>query len=204
MQNLSTSALYQAQKEKCSAYWKQWGIDIPWDKLFIPPQSEGLITLGYEPRLFTEDQKIQKYKEHHGEDVVWCYYHTQNKTIEESIKRQGARPIAGYLYWYEGNQEPDTKHLNKSYDMFSIEYDKTFAIPTEGITMADRYRLETGTMMDIVGLTRFDALDADGNAMSMCRNGNGRFFMNGSTPGSRDEGFGPREIKFLYPSPFRR
>jgi hypothetical protein len=66
-------------------------------------------------------------------------------------------------------------------------------IPIEGLMAAFRYRVETGKMMDEKGLTRFHALDSDGDAMCMCE-GNGWLNVNGDFRDSRDADYGPREV----------
>jgi hypothetical protein len=186
------------QVQKLTKYWKEkWNHDIPWDKLVIPKQPAGLNVLEYEPNIFTEDEKLEKYKQNHGQDSVWCYYHTQNSTVKDSIQIQEARPAGPYLYWHAGGQEPDKKHLKKSYDMFNTEHQENgtnFAIPTEGITMADRYRVETKKMMDVNGLTRFDALDHDGDVIHMSGDDHGYFYVDGYNRDDRYSVHGPREV----------
>ncbi len=194
------ASVHAKQIQKLTKYWKEkWNHDIPWDTLVIPQQPAGLNVLEYEPNIFTEDEKLAKYKENHGEDAVWCYYHTQNLTVKDSIQSQGIRPTGPYLYWHAGGQEPDKKHLNKSYDMFDAEHQETginFAIPTEGITMADRYRFETKKMMDVAGLTFFHALDHDGDAMDMYEGSDGKFSIDRIDRTFQNGKYGPREVVF--------
>lgn len=198
--SIKIPTIHQRQIDKLTKYWKdKWNHNIPWDTLVIPEQPKGLNVLEYEPSIFTEDEKLAKYKENHGEDSVWCCYHNQDLKVKDSIKLQANRPAGPYLYWHVGGQESDRKHLNKSYVLFDAECHEegiNFAIPTEGITMADRYRVETNKMMDVKGLTIFHALDHYGYAMFMCRRDDGWFYIYGDYRVHRDSDHGPREVSF--------
>ena len=137
----------------------------------------------------TEDDAFNAYAKQFGKDKVWKYY----DSITSSIKEQQARPEDDYAVCHVGGDEADM--LGKSYDD-GINAGIKFMIPKEGIISAFRYRTETGKMYDVKGLTRFAALDSDGDAMRMRRDVDGQFGISGGYRGLRDSDYGLRQVSF--------
>lgn len=193
---IPTNSIWARQIEKLTKFWQEnFNHEIVWSELTFPNEKDGFNVLEYIPIGFTEDDIFEKYKQLFGADKTYCYYNTQSKTIRESIDLQQLRPDGNRLLLHCGGDEPDAKHLNRSYNDFCSD-NKNYMIPIEGIISAFRYRVETGKMMDVKGLTRFHALDSDGGAMSMCRNGNGEFCIDRYARDYRDSDRGPREVSF--------
>jgi len=69
-------------------------------------------------------------------------------------------------------------------------------VPLEGIISAFRHRFETGEMYDIVGVTRFSALDHCGSAVGMGQLGNGEFNVGRNFRDSRLSNYGLRQVSF--------
>lgn len=193
---IPTNSVWDRQIEKLTKFWKDnFNHNIVWSELIFPEEKEGFNILEYIPNCFTEDDVFEKYKEIFGKDKVWCYYHTQLKKIRESIKTQQSRPEGSRLLLHCGGAEPDAEHLNKSYDDFSGD-GKNYMVPIEGIITGLRYRVETGNMVDVKGLTTFHALDHDGYVMDVCRLGNVQLRIGKSNRNYRYSGHGPREVSF--------
>lgn len=195
--SVPVNAIWDRQIEKLTKFWKEnFNHDIVWSELTFPDEKDGFNILEYIPNGFTEEDDVfEKYKEIFGKDKVWCYYHTQSKKIRESIKTQQSRTDGNRLVLHRGGAEPDAEHLNKSYDDFSGD-GKNYMVPIEGIITALRYRVETGNMMDVKGLTRFHALDDDGSAMNMCGSDDGKFCIGRYGRTNRNSDSGPREVSF--------
>lgn len=193
---IPTTSVWDRQIEKLTKFWKDnFNHEIVLSDLVFPEEKEGFNILEYIPVGFTEDDVLEKYKGIFGKDKVWCYYHTQSKKIRESIMSQQSRPEGNRLLLHRGGPEPDTEHLNRSYDDFCND-GRQYMIPLEGIIAALRYRIETGNMMDVKGLTRFHALDHYGYAVNMCGGGDGQFGIGRHDRDNRDSDGGPREVSF--------
>ena len=111
----------------------------------------------------------------------------------EVIKEQQERPNGDYAICHVGEDELDM--LDKSYDD-GISENIKFMVPKEGIISAFRYRTETGKMYDVKGLTRFAALDSDGDAINMCRISDGRFHIDNEDCDYRYCARGLRQVSF--------
>ncbi len=182
----------EVKKQKTITFWKtQFNTDIP-ETDIIPPQPEHLSYLSWSPEksLRNCDEVLQKYKEQFGEDNIYCYY----DSIDESIQTQQDRTEESYWYWHKGEEEPDKRHRGKSYDVFSKEETK-YMIPFEGIVFAYEYRLSTGKMLDIDGVTYFHALYSGGNVILMCEN-DSEFYFDYNYRNRSNDKYGPREISF--------
>ena len=184
---------WKREKEKISKFTREvLGIEVDWTKVVIPTTDiPGMSYLEYIPASLSEDQLFALYAKQFGKDKVWKYY----DSITKAIKEQQARPAGDYSMLHRGGDEPDTEHLNKSYNDFSQD-GKKYMVVKEGLIAAMRYRFETGKMYDVKGVTRFHALDSDGDVMCMSRFDDGQFSMDRSYRGNRLADYGPREVSF--------
>ena len=180
------------QKKKIERFYKSiFNFTIDWSKIMLAEKIEGFDFLEYVLAKLAEDDIFNAYAKKFGKDAVWKYY----DSIRKAIKEQQTRPSGNYSFSHRGGIEPDAEHLNKSYD--DIYQDgNDYMIPKEGLLSAFRYRFETGNMWDIKGVTRFHALDSDGNAMGMDCSGDDQFYVSYGNRGSRYSDGGPREISF--------
>jgi hypothetical protein len=184
--------IWDRQIEKLTKFWKEeFNHDILWEQILFPEEKEGFGVLEYNPNCFTENDVFNKYAQKFGKDKVWKYY----GNIRQNIKVQQPHSTQAQLFLHRGGQEPDAEHLGKSYDDFCND-GKQYINPLEGLIIAFRYRVETGKMMDEKGLTRFHALDSDGNAMSMYSRDDGKFYVGRDNRDNRDSDSGPREVSF--------
>lgn len=178
------------EKRRIEVFYKKFfSHTIDWLKFSLPVKNEKMNRLDFSFSDITEDQYFEAYAEKFGKDTVWKYYNSITKTIKE----QQVRPIGNYAYCHVGGDEPDL--LNKSYDN-GINENIKFMIPKEGIISAFRYRIETGKMYDVKGLTKFAALDSDGNAMFMLRLGNGQFYVGYAARADHNPDHGLRQVDF--------
>ena len=172
-----------------------FGIKVDWKGIAIPTGPAEFKHLELILKELTEDQIYNAYAKKFGKDKVWKYYDSISKTINRDKGGEALRPKGNYLILHLGGDEPDVKHLNKSYNDFSDDGNK-YMIVKEGMIAAMRYRFETDKMYDGKGFTRFHSLLADGNAMYMCGNGRGQFRISGFDRGNRDSDHGPRQVVF--------
>ena len=184
---------WKREKEKISKFTREvLGIEVDWTKVVIPTTDiPGMSHLEYIPASLSEDQLFALYAKQFGKDKVWKYY----DSITKAIKEQQARPAGDYAMLHRGGDEPDTEHLNKSYNDFSQD-GKKYMVVKEGLIAAMRYRFETGKMYDVKGVTRFHALDSGGDVMDMGRDDDGQFSIGGNFRGFRYSDDGPREVSF--------
>jgi hypothetical protein len=192
--SISVPDILQEERQKIEKFYAEcFGIKtIGWDKAPVPVTDiSGMKVLEYTPVQLTEDQIFEGYAKKFGKDSVWKAY----ESISKAIQTQQSRPTEDYCFLHKGGTEPDSEHLNKSYDDFSGD-GNNYMVPREGMIAAMRYRFETGKMYDVKGLTRFHALDSDGNAMGMYRFFNGQFGIGRNNRGNRDSVSGPRQLVF--------
>ncbi|HUC88549.1 MAG TPA: hypothetical protein VMR49_00775 [Candidatus Paceibacterota bacterium] len=180
------------QKKKIERFYKSiFNLTIDWSAVPLPTKVEGFDFLEYMAIKLTEDDIFNAYAKKFGKDAVWKYY----DNIHKAIKEQQSRPNKNYIFCHRGGIEPDVEHLNKSYDDF-YQDGNSYMVPKEGLLSAFRYRFETGNMWDIKGVTRFHALDSDGRALYMSRDGFGRFCVGYGNRDYRNGALGPRQISF--------
>ncbi len=172
-------------------YRKFFGREVDWSKLSVPAKQDGMNRLEVVFSDITEDVAFATYAKKFGANAVWNYY----DSITGSIASQQERPTGDYAFCHVGGAEPDM--LGKSYDD-GINAGTKFMTPKEGIIAALRHRVETRNrnMYDVVGLTRFSALDSDGYAMRMFRSNDGRFNISGDYRDGRDPIYGLRQVGF--------
>jgi len=184
------------EKEKISKFYEVcFGIKVDWKGIVIPTGPAEFNHLELILKELTEDQIYNAYAKKFGKDKVWKYYDSISKTINRDKGGEALRPKGNYLILHLGGDEPDVKHLNKSYNDFSDDGNK-YMIVKEGMIAAMRYRFETDKMYDVKGLTRFHSLDADGYAMLMFRDSYGQFNISWYDRGNRYSDNGPRQGVF--------
>lgn len=180
------------QKKKIERFYKSiFNHTINWSLVKLPAKDEEFDYLEYVLVKLTEDDIFNAYAKKFGKDSVWKYY----DNIRKAIKEQQSRPDVNYAFYHRGGVEPDTEHLNKSYDDF-YQDGNIYMVPKEGLLSAFRYRFETGNMWDVKGLTRFHALDSDGRALRMRRSNDSKFRVGYDYRGYRYYDSGPRQISF--------
>lgn len=185
---------WKREKEKIEKFYaKHFGIkSIGWGKCPIPTTDiPGMKVLEFFSARVTEDQIFAAYKKEFGEDEVYKAYNSISKVIQV----QQDRPKEDYCGLHKGGDEPDAEHLNDTYDMFSAD-GNTYMVPKEGMIAAFRYRIETGKMYDMKGLTRFHALDSYGFVVGMCKDNKGRWNIGGGNREHSYSGSGPRQLVF--------
>ena len=183
-------SLWTEEKLKIKKFYKEYfNRTINWSFGVLPAQSDLFKKIEYIFADITEDQILEAYAKKFGRDKMYLAW----ESITNAIKEQQYRPLGDRVFVHVGGLEPDL--LNKSYDDGISEGIK-FMIPKEGLVAAFRERTETGNMYDVVGLTRLAALDRSGNAMRMCRDGNGKFNMGSLNRGNRSPENGLRQVSF--------
>jgi len=185
---------YLEEKKKISHFYKSCFKDKKWqnpnwEQVAIPEQKENLKRLEYIWNGMTEDEAFEAYALYFGKDKAWKYY----DSISKKIKTVQNRPSKNYVMLHVGGIEPDL--LGKSYND-GIGENLIFMVPLEGIISAFRHRFETGEMYDIVGVTRFSALDHCGSAVGMGQLGNGEFNVGRNFRDSRLSNYGLRQVSF--------
>ena len=157
------------EKKRVEKFYKKFfSRMVDWSKFSLPVKKDNMNRLEIIFSDITEDDAFNTYAKKFGKDSVWKYY----GSITKSIREQQARPANDYAISHVGGDEPD---LLKKSDDDGISENIKFMVPKEGIIAAFRFRTETGKMYDIKGITRFGALDSDGDIMYMRRRSNGRF-----------------------------
>lgn len=185
---------WSAQKAKLVRFYKEiFGKDISFEGIKMPEYTKELSVLGFMDRSINGKMMIQAYKRLFENGSV--YDNGYSKDIDKMIKEQQSRPEGNYAFSHAGGIEPDKLHLNKSYDDFHND-GNNYMVPLEGIMFALQYHFETGNMLDVKGVTRFHALDADGRVLSMYRDDVGQFHLDWFSRGNRHSDFGPRQVNF--------
>ncbi len=180
-----------SEKRKIEKFYKKFfNRTIDWSVFSLPKKTDRMNRLEVSFADLTEDQIFSAYAKKIGENSVWKYY----ESISKAIESQQERPAGDYAFCHVGGEEPDL--LGKSYDD-GIEAVTTFMVPKEGLVAAFRFRVETGKMYDVVGLTRFAALDGGGDAMFMFRDGSGRFIISSDFRDFRNPQCGLRQVVLL-------
>jgi len=179
------------EKLKIEKFYKEYfNRVIDWSMVFFPAKSGIFKKIEYIFVDITEDQILKAYARKFGKDKMYLWW----KSVTNAIKKQQARPVGNRVFAHVGDIEIDMP--NKSYNMGISEGIK-FMIPKEGFIAAFRERTETGKMYDVIGLTRFAALDQDGRAMRMYRDRDGRFCVDGYFRDAQYPNFGLRQIEFV-------
>lgn len=182
--------IWEEQKQQISKFYLEClNITVDWVTVVIPAAAVDFKRLELILADLTEDEIFDAYAKKFGKDKVWKAY----DSIRNAIKEQQDRPKGDYVLLHRGGLEPDTEHLNKSYDDF-FKDGNNYMVPKEGLIAAFRHRFETGNMLDVKGITRFHALDSDGYVMYMFGNTNGEFYMDWYDGGSRYADSGPRQL----------
>lgn len=182
--------LWFEEKMKIEKFYKEYfNRTIDWSMFVLPAKSDIFKKIEYIFADITEDQILEAYAKKFGRDKMYLEW----KSVTNAIKEQQSRPIGNRVFAHVGGIEVDMP--NKSYNMGISEGIK-FMIPKEGFIAAFRERTETDNMYDVVGLTRFAALDQDGNAMCMYGGGSGKFHVDSRNRDNRCSGYGLRQVSF--------
>jgi len=190
--------IFFEEKEKISHFYKTCFKDEKWRNpdfgLTLFPEITG--NLKRPEYIFPEMNKVidvafDSYADYFGKDKVYKAW----KKIADAMdyKSIQSRPEKDYIYLHVGGDEPDL--LNYSYND-GVGQNILFMTPLEGIIAAFRYRFETGRMYDVVGLTRFAALDQNGRAMFMYWDYDGKFYVDGRGRDLRNSERGLRQVSF--------
>ena len=186
----------QEEKEKISKFYQEcFGIKVDWRGITIPTGPARLKHLELILEELTEDQIFEAYARSLGEEKVWRSYVSISKSINREKGGEALRPKGNYAILHLGGDEPDAKHLNKSYNDFSDDGNQ-YMIVKEGLIAAMRHRFETRKAYDVNGLTRFHSLDSKGGAMFMCWCFEGQFGLYGLGHDYRYSSYGPRQVSF--------
>lgn len=170
-------------------YQKFFNRKIDWNKIAVPAKQEGMNRLEVVFSDITEDEALDAYEKQFGTNNVRKYYNS----ITSSIAEQQARPASDYIFCHVGGDEADM--LGKSY-YDGITAGIKFMVPKEGIIAAFRHRAETSKMYDVIGLTRFSALDLGPDAMHMFRGSGGQFHISSDHRDYCDPRYGLRQVCF--------
>lgn len=189
--NKRKDSIWAEEKSKIEKFYKEYfGRTINWSLVSLPAKSDVFKKIEYIFADMTEDQILQAYAKKFGRDKMYLKW----KSVTKAIKTQQDRPVGDRVFAHVGGLEPDL--LNKSYDD-GISLRIKFMVPKEGFIAAFRERTETGNMYDVVGLTRFAALDRSCDVMIMCRDNDGESFTVGSDQYyARDSYYGLRRVSF--------
>lgn len=183
-------SLWAEEKSKIEKFYKEYfNRTIDWSSVSLPAKSDIFKKIEYIFTDITEDQILKAYAKKFGRDKMYLAW----ESVTSAIAEQQSRPVGDRVFSHVGGLEPDL--LNKSYHDGISEGIK-FMIPKEGFIASFRERTETGNMYDVVGITRFAALDRCGGAMYMYRNTYGRFYVDGLNRDSRNSQYGLRQIGF--------
>jgi hypothetical protein len=183
---------WQEHLDSNQKFYKEiFGLDIDMT-LALPEAPEDFVGLLYIPQM-GGDLAVKAYKKLFGDNSV--YDSDYSKNIDAVIKEQQDRPIAPYWIRHRNGVEPDSEHHNKSYDDFHKDGNK-YMVPLEGILFALYYRWQTKYMIDVIGITRFHALDSDGHVLRMRGDDVSQFYLDWYSRGIRRVDSGPRQVNF--------
>ncbi len=158
---------------------------------FVFPEKEGLPVYGFNPRKWNEDQILEAIVKKWGIDI-----YKYLSPVAEKINRQTeqVRPKGAYVFCHSGEDEPDKKHRNKSYDIATVE-GFPFANTVEYMLMQAYHKWSTTNFMDVKGWTRTSSLWSGGSLVcgDFDSAGTELRLINGDR-GSANSGDGPREL----------
>ena len=142
-------------------YQKVFGIDISEIKDMEFPDSDQFPAYMPVASNLDEDQIMEAFKKYFKKDI-YRYKSPAAKNInrDEEAKIQ-PRPSGLYIIAHTGQDEPDTKHRNKSYDD-AVAEKMVFATAKEYLLMTGYHMFTKGYFMDKAGWTRTASLWSDG------------------------------------------
>lgn len=186
--------IWQPQMDAISTFYlKYFNVTVDWAQIVLPKWTKERPRLELILPKITGQMMINAYKKEFGNNAVWDNIFTQN--LEKNIKTQQARSAEPYAFAWTGEVECDTEWKNKSYNDIK-DTTSNLMIPIEGILCALRFRIDTSTMLDQKGLTRFHSLDSDSSVLGMGRFGGGQFSIGNDVVGVRNADGGFRQINF--------
>lgn len=111
-----------------------------------------------------------------------------NREVEQK------RPKGLYVFAHVGGDEPDAKHLGKSYDD-AMQANMTFMNPKEYLLATGFHRWLKDHFMDVKGWTRTSSLWSDGDLVyGRFDSGSSKLCLNDGDRDDRDPDGGPREL----------
>ena len=182
------------EKAKISHFYKtcfkdkKWK-NPDWKRVMFPNGNNNMKRLEFIFFEMTEQEAFDAYSNYFGKDKAWKAWDDITKNINHETVQ--SRPKQNYAIFHVGGSEPDL--LNKSYND-GISENIIFMTPLEGIISAFRYRFETDKMYDVIGLTRFSAIDCNGKAVYMCMNNNCKLAIGSFNCGNRYIHSGLRQV----------
>lgn len=155
------------------------------------PEKEGFATYMAVPPYLDEDQ-IFSCITNHFKVGQYAYQSPVASNINREVEQK--RPQGLYVFAHAGGDEPDAKHLGKSYDDGMVE-NMTFMNPKEYLLATGFHRWLKDHFMDVKGWTRTSSLWSGGYLVDgRFFPGRGKLYLNYSDRDSRSPVGGPREL----------
>lgn len=156
------------------------------------PEKEGFATYMAVPADLDEDQIFSRIVTHFKVgQYAWQSPVADN--IDRKIEQKRSQGL--YVFAHVGGDEPDAKHLGKSYDD-AMAVNMTFMNPKEYLLATGFHRwLNKDHFMDVKGYTRTSSLWSDGGLVNgYCHPSDGKLDLNDGNRDNRDSASGPREL----------
>lgn len=155
------------------------------------PEKEGFATYMAVPMDLDEDEIMKRITSHFKVNPYsWLSPIASN--INRKVEQK--RPQGLYVFAHCGGDEPDAKHLGKSYDD-AMEVNMTFMNPKEYLLATGFHRWLKNHFMDVKGWTRTSSLWSDGGLVcGFWSPSSGRLCLNFGIRDSRFSDSGPREL----------
>lgn len=155
------------------------------------PEKEGFpVYMALVPGM-SEDAVMEKITKHFGVKV-YAWQTPVASNIDRTTAQ--ARPEGVYVFVHVGGDEPDAKHLGKSYDD-AVEASMVFASPLEYLLMTGFHMWKHRRWMDSKCWIRTSSLWSDGSLMGGCWDpSDGRLYLDFGDRDGRGPGSGPREL----------
>lgn len=182
--------IVQAKELLTKFYQEVFNLKINLSK-YVFPCVDGMPVYCFNSRKLNTDQLLKAIVSKWGINS-----YSYMSPIAENIDRSSAqaRPRVAYVFCHTGEEEPDAKHLGKSYDD-AIAEKLIFANPEEYLLMQAYHRYTTGHFMDLKGWTRTSSLWSGGSlVLGFCNSDESRLRLGYGNRGLRDSDSGPREI----------
>lgn len=155
------------------------------------PEKEGFVTYMAVPSDLTEDQIFSCITTHFKEEQ-YSYQSPVASNIKREVEQK--RPQGLYVFSHLGDDEPDAKHLGKSYDD-AMAVNMTFMNTKEYLLVTGFHCWLKDHFMDVKGWTHISSLWSGGHLVNGCwRPGRGGLYLTGSDRDDRLSCDGPREL----------
>jgi hypothetical protein len=193
---IDSNDVWAEEKARLEVFWRViFGYIINWNDFVLPEKKDGFHHLNILPAGYTYEFL------HKGITMFESIYFVFKKRtkyyddVDNAIKNAKAvqpRPDGNYAWADAGGDEPDTKHLGKSYDD-AINAQFPFLGPVEYLLSCALFEFTTGRVYDVKGLTRLSVLDSDGSAMCADWNDDDGSYLSSSFRDGQYSTDGPRE-----------